>query len=116
MIAIEKLNVRGLARSALARSVNDAAWGQFIQILSDKAASAGRKVVKVDPRGTSQTCPECGVIEAKKLSERVHSCPCGFTTDRDVAAAQVILLRAVHGPAEHNVGGYVVRAPRKAVA
>lgn len=116
LIAVEDLNVKGLARSALARDVNDAAWGQFIQILCDKAESAGRKVVKVDPRGTSQTCPVCGLVEPKKLSERVHSCPCGFEADRDVAAAQVILLRAVHGPAEHNVAGYGERAPRKAVA
>jgi putative transposase len=116
LIAVENLNVKGLARSRLARDVNDAAWGSFLQILCDKAESAGRRVVKVDPRGTSQTCPSCGVVEPKKLSERVHSCPCGFTADRDVAAAQVILFRAVHGPAEHNVAGYGERAPRKAVA
>lgn len=116
MIAIENLNVKGLARSRLARDVNDAAWGQFIQILCDKAESAGRTVVKVDPRGTSQTCPSCGLVEPKKLSERVHTCLCGFTADRDVAAAQVILFRAVHGPAEHNVGGCAARAPGKAVA
>lgn len=116
LIAVENLNIKGLASSALARDINDAAWGQFIQILCDKAESAGRRVVKVDPRGTSHTCPECGMVEAKKLSERMHSCLCGFAADRDVAAAQVILLRAVHGPAEHNVAGCGERAPRKAVA
>ncbi len=116
LIAVENLNVKGLARSALARDVNDAAWGQFLQILCDKAESAGCKVVKVDPRHTSQTCPECGTVEPKKLSERVHTCPCGFTADRDVAAALVILHRAMHSPAEHNVGGCAVRAPRKAAA
>lgn len=116
LMAVEKLNVKGLARSRLARDVNDAAWGQFIQILSDKAESAGRRVVKVDPRGTSQTCPACGTVEAKKLSERVHICPCGFTADRDVAAAQVILLRAIHGPAEAKTTGCGVSSPRKAVA
>lgn len=116
LIAVENLNVKGLSRGMLARDVNDAAWGQFIHILSDKAESAGRKVVKVDPRGTSQTCPSCGVVEPKKLSERVHACPCGFTADRDVAAAQVILFRAVHGPAEAKTTGCGVSSPRKAVA
>lgn len=116
LIAVENLNVKGLSRGTLARDVNDAAWGSFLQILCDKAESAGRQVVKVDPRGTSQTCPSCGLVEHKKLWERVHSCPCGFTADRDVAAAQVILFRAVHGPAEHNVAGCGERAPRKAVA
>lgn len=97
LIAIEDLNVKGLARGMLARPVNDAAWGQFTQILCDKAASAGCMVVKVDPRGTSQTCPDCGQIKAKTLSERVHRCDCGCVMDRDVAAGQVILNKAVVG-------------------
>jgi putative transposase len=116
LIAVESLNVKGLARSALARDVNDAAWGSFLQILCDKAESAGRRVVKVDPRGTSQTCPECGTVKAKKLSERVHRCECGYTADRDVAAARVILFRAVHGAAAVNVGGFAERSLRKAAA
>jgi len=116
LIAVENLNIKGLARSRLARDVNDAAWGQFIQILSDKAESAGRRVVKVDPRGTSQTCPACGAVKAKDLKERVHSCLCGFTADRDVAAAQVILHRAVHGPAEAKTTGCGASSPRRAVA
>lgn len=116
LIAVEDLNVKGLSRGILARDVNDAAWGSFIQILCDKAESAGSQVVKVNPRGTSQTCPSCGLVEPKKLSERVHSCPCGFEADRDVAAAQVILFRADHGPAELNVAGCGERALRKAAA
>lgn len=115
-IAIENLNVKGLARAALARSVNDAAWGQFIQILCDKAESAGCRVVKVDPRHTSQTCPECGTVKPKSLSERVHRCDCGYTADRDVAAARVILMRAVQGPPVANVGECAVRSLRRAVA
>jgi putative transposase len=116
LIAVEDLNVEGLARSRLARDVNDAAWGGFLQILSDKAESAGRKVVKVDPRHTSQTCPECGTVEPKSLSERIHRCACGYKADRDVAAAQVILHRAVRGPGAANVGGYVERSRGKVAA
>lgn len=116
LIAVENLNVKGLARSALARDVNDAAWGSFLRILSDKAESAGRKLIKVDPRYTSQTCPSCGTIEPKKLSERIHACPCGYTADRDVAAAQIILHRAVGGPGAVNVGGYAERSRGKAAA
>jgi putative transposase len=51
-------------------------------------------VVKVDPRGTSQTCPSCGEIQKKVLSDRTHRCPCGLVLDRDHAAALVILDRA----------------------
>jgi len=59
-----------------------------------KAASAGVELVKVDPRGTSQTCPECGIVAAKTLAEREHRCECGCVFDRDVAAAKVVHFRA----------------------
>jgi putative transposase len=116
LIAVEDLNVKALASSMLARDVNDAAWGSFLQILTDKAESAGRRVVKVDPRHTSQICPACGAVEPKKLSQRIHDCACGYSADRDVAAAQVILHRAVHGPGAVNVGGYAERSRGKVAA
>jgi putative transposase len=116
LIAVENLNVKGLARGILARDVHDAAWGSFLQILSDKAESAGRQVVKVDPRHTSQTCPACGTVKPKKLSQRVHDCACGYRADRDVAAAQVILHRAVRGPGAVNASGCAERSHGKAVA
>jgi putative transposase len=87
-IGIEALNVKGLAQGFLARQVNDAAWGQFAGILVAKAESAGRRVVKVDARGTSQECSACGREVKKDLSVRVHRCPCGYVEDRDVNAAR----------------------------
>jgi putative transposase len=56
VIAVEKLNITGLARTRLAKSINDAGWGQFIAILSNKAENAGLKVIAVNPNGTSQEC------------------------------------------------------------
>jgi len=91
LIAVEDLNIKGLAASMLAKSVNDAGWSTFITMLEYKAASAGSLVVKVDPRQTSQTCPNCGTIAKKDLSVRWHSCPCGAQMHRDTAAALVIL-------------------------
>lgn len=93
-IAIEDLNVKGLARSAVAKHVADAAWAQLAAMLAYKAANAGGLLVKVDPRGTSQTCPKCGTVAAKRLAEREHRCDCGCTLDRDVAAAMVVHFRA----------------------
>lgn len=97
-IAFENLNLAGLKRGMLAKSVHDAAWNQIVRYVSYKAASAGGTVVLVDPRGTSQTCPECGTVAPKRLSERTHRCDCGCVLDRDVAAARVVLLRADFGP------------------
>lgn len=81
-------------------------------MLRYKAARAGGIITEVDPRYTSQTCPDCGTIKKKELSERVHRCPCGCVLDRDVAAAKVILHRAGIGPGERN-GLAKVRAPGK---
>jgi len=110
LIAIEDLNVKGLARSIRARDVHDAGWTSFTQLLAEKAEKAARTLVRVDRRFTSQTCPDCGTVKPKDLSERVHRCECGLTLDRDVAAAKVILMRAVASPLSHNVGGCAVRA------
>lgn len=98
LIAFENLNLNGLKRGRLARSVHDAAWSQLIQFTQFKAESAGAVLVLVDPRGTSQTCPDCGAVKPKRLSERVHRCDCGCTLDRDVAAAKIVLHRATSGP------------------
>src|SRR5215813_3478179 len=63
-------------------------------MLDYKAASAGVEFVRVDPRGTSQQCPQCGQVAAKALDERRHRCDCGADIDRDVAAAMVVHFRA----------------------
>jgi putative transposase len=103
LIAIEDLNVKGLARSMLARDVNDAGWGSFTTLLAEKAERAARTLVKVDPRHTSQTCPDCGAVKPKELKQRIHRCDCGCTLDRDVAAAKVVLLRAIASPRTLNL-------------
>lgn len=93
-IAVEALNIKGLARGMLAKAVHDASWGQFVSLIRYKAESAGCEIKEIDPRGTSQTCPECGSVAKKTLAERTHRCSCGCVLDRDVAAAMVVHQRA----------------------
>lgn len=93
-IAFEDLNITGLKRGMLARSIHDAAWSTLVQFTKYKAESAGAEVKMVDPRGTSQTCPDCGTIRAKTLRDRMHCCECGCALDRDVAAAMIVHQRA----------------------
>jgi putative transposase len=81
------------AKSGMNKSITDAGWSQFINILSFKAASAGQRVVKVDPKGTSQHCSVCLNRVPKTLSDRWHSCPCGAELDRDTNSA--ILIKKV---------------------
>ncbi|OLT59737.1 RNA-guided endonuclease InsQ/TnpB family protein [Moorena bouillonii] len=114
LVAHEKLNIKGLAKTKMAKSVLDAGWGQFLSILSTKAVrvawptaiNAGLLTVAVNPRNTSQNCSNCGTKVPKKLKDRIHSCPhCGYTADRDVNAAINILKLAVG----HSVGSKAFR-------
>jgi putative transposase len=96
-IAVEDLNVSGMVKNRhLAKAISDSGWTQFVRILSDKAASAGREVVKVNPRNTSQKCSGCGELVRKSLAVRWHSCPhCRCELDRDHNAA--INIQALGG-------------------
>lgn len=107
-IVVEDLNLRGLVRSRLAKSILDASWGAFLDILTDKAASAGGQVIRVNPRFTTQKCSQCGELVQKSLSVRTHICPsCGYVADRDVNAAQNILRAGAQpsGTLTDGVGG-----------
>ena len=97
MIFAEDLNLKGLARGFLGKHTLDAGWGQFFQILEQCCRKRGVFFLKVDSKKTSQICPNCLTQTGKKdLSERTHSCEhCGYTTNRDVAAAQVVLIRGL---------------------
>jgi len=96
VIAVEGLNVKGLARTILAKSVLDAGWSNFLSILTNKAVNAGLLVVPVSAHNTSQDCSSCGEKVPKKLHERWHECShCGCGLDRDHNAAINIKNRAV---------------------
>ncbi len=79
------------AKGGLNKSITDAGWAQLVQYVSYKAASAGRTVLTVNPKYTSQLCSSCGQVRKKELSERWHSCDCGAELDRDHNAAINIL-------------------------
>jgi putative transposase len=93
VIAVEDLRIANMVQNhALALSICDAGWGQFITILRSKAVGAGCMVIAVNPSGTSQRCSGCGINVPKPLSERWHLCDhCGCSLQRDVNAARNIL-------------------------
>lgn len=80
------------AKSGLNRSILDAAWSQFLEILDAKAECAGRQVIRVNPAYTSQTCSACGAVDSKSRTLKVYCCTsCGHSEDADVNAAKNIL-------------------------
>ena len=97
MVFAEDLNLKAMSMGMLGKHTLDAGFGQFLSILEFVCHKKGVYFERVDPNLTSQTCPRCQTLTGKKpLSERVHSCSeCGYTTDRDVAAAQIVAQRGI---------------------
>lgn len=83
------------AKAGLSKSILDAGWGVFLSILAAKAESAGRTVIAVNPRHTSQRCARCGhVARGNRVSQAAFHCQqCGHEAHADVNAA-INILRA----------------------
>ena len=97
-IALEDLKSQKMSEEGHGKSINDAGWGIFTNMLSYKAEDAGCEVVFVNPKNTSKECNNCGTIVKKDLWERQHNCPnCSLSIDRDLNAAINILNRATVG-------------------
>ena len=112
VVCIEDLNVAGMLKNRhLARSVGDAALGEFRRQLEYKTARTG-SVLRVVDRWypSSKTCSNCGTVKAKlSLSERTFSCDaCGLSLDRDLNAAINIKV-AGSAPETLNAHGGAVR-------
>ena len=111
-IAVEDLRVGNMTRSAkgtveepgkgvsqkrgLNKSITEQTWGILTTQLSYKAEYAGGEFVRVEPKHTSKTCSDCGVVLTEKLATyRLFVChACGLVIDRDVNAARNIEARA----------------------
>ncbi|MEV6244281.1 RNA-guided endonuclease TnpB family protein [Lentzea sp. NPDC051838] len=113
VVYVEDLNVSGMVRNRhLARSIQDAGWGQFVRLLDEKAERFGRTVHRVSRwLPSSKTCSACGHrMDVMPLNVRRWTCPaCSARHDRDRNAALNILAA---GRAERlNACGAQVRPP-----
>ncbi|MEL6580171.1 MAG: transposase, partial [Cyanobacteria bacterium J06621_12] len=115
VLAIEDLRIRNMKRrnkpkkvdgifvpngqsssSGMNKSWSDNAIGNFLEILSQVAQKYGTRIVKVNPKGTSQHCSQCLNRVSKTLSDRWHKCDnCGLSCDRDYNSATLIKKLAV---------------------
>jgi putative transposase len=100
VVVVEDLQITTMVKNHhLSKSILDASWGAFLDILTAKAESTGHEVIRVNPRYTSQKCYRCSQIVQKSLSVRTHVCPhCGYVEDRDIKAAKNILFQARSTP------------------
>lgn len=100
VVVHEKLTIKGLARTRLAKSIVDAAWGTFLEMGAWKAAKAAKQTIPVNPNRTTINCSACGASVPKTLGDRMHQCDsCGLFLNRDHNAAINIKQRGVgHQP------------------
>ncbi len=94
LVCIEKLAINKMAgknKHWNKRNMLDCSWATFTSMLKRKAESAGAKVMEVNPKNTTKTCSNCGIIQSLPLSQRTYSCDCGLELDRDTNAAKNIL-------------------------
>ena len=93
MVAVEDLAVNRMVHNhCLAKSISDAAWAAFSDLLAYKAGWAGRQFIAVNPAYTSQQCSNCGHRKPMPLDVRIYDCECcGISLERDHNAALNIL-------------------------
>lgn len=99
LIALEDLTLGFMIKNkSLAMSANDASFGTFWQMLKYKAERTGTKLVFVPPQYTSQTCSECGYIDAgnRKTQAAFKCVSCGHQENADINAARNILNLALN--------------------
>lgn len=111
VIALERLRVQSMTRSArgtrdnpgtnvraksgLNRAILDAGFAMLRLMIVAKAEEAGRQIIEVDPRYTSQTCAVCGQRDKANRRREYFKCArCGNADDADINAAKMILMRA----------------------
>ena len=98
LIAIEDLNVQGLARGRHARAMHDVAFSEVRRQLTYKSDWYGRVLVEVDRwYPSSKTCSQCRhTLDELRLLERRWCCPrCGYDHDRDVNAGRNLLAEGL---------------------
>ena len=84
-----------MSKGNLAKQILDCSWSEWFRQLSYKAAEAGRTVIAVDPKYTSQTCPLCGFVfrENRKTQADFACISCGHMDNADHNGAVNIMAR-----------------------
>jgi putative transposase len=96
---LENPGTKVACKSGLNDAIMDAGWARLISMLNYKAADAGRKIIAVNPRHTSQRCSACGHVARENRDKQKFACvSCGFTEHADINAARNILRAGLaHG-------------------
>jgi putative transposase len=97
LIAFEDMDLRGLTRTRMSKSILDAGWGELRTMSAYKQRKRSQRYVEVPTKDTTQSCSICGekADPPLTLKDRVFRCPRGHVEDRDVNAARNVLNRVL---------------------
>ena len=103
LVVAEELRSKNMLKNhALALSISDVGWRTFLGMLAYKAKLYGRQFITINPRNTTQTCCDCGLVmgtngtDKLTLDDRKWTCPnCGIHHIRDWNAAKNILDKGI---------------------
>ena len=101
VVVVEDINVKGLLKTRLAKSISDSGWSKFLTYLKYKAEWYGRTFIQVDRFfPSSKLCHRCGhKNEDLTLHDRTWCCPnCGETHDRDINASSNLYFVGIGRP------------------
>ena len=95
VVVIEKLNVAGMLRGRLSRSIANAGWSRFAEMLRYKLTWSGGRLIEVPAAYSSQTCSACKRVDAlSRCGVRFCCTGCGYVDHADLNAAKVLKTRA----------------------
>ncbi|MDY6957571.1 MAG: transposase [Halobacteriota archaeon] len=85
------------AKAGLNKSILDQGWGNFLRMIGYKQEWSGGKLIRVDPKNTSRTCPECNHVSAEnRKTQALFLCTeCGYSANSDYVAAVNIKARGI---------------------
>lgn len=112
VVYVEDLKIWNMIKNPyFSKSISDAGWGRFIEMIRYKEEESGGELIKVNPHNTTQRCSQCGKVVEKTLSDRTHICPfCGLIMDRDLNASRNI-LKIGRGSPEYTPVGELTSTP-----
>ncbi len=84
------------AKRGLNRSIADASWHSLTQKLEYLAVKSGKKIYRVNPQHTSQTCSKCGNVDKENRNGEKFICTnCGHVDDANLQAARNVKAKAI---------------------
>ena len=98
IVCVEDLDMKAIGNKGFGngKATFDNGYGMFLNMLEYKLKERGKYFVKIDKwYPSSQICHCCGSVKKLDLKDRVYTCDCGYTGDRDHNAAINILTEGL---------------------